>query len=161
MPAPAPNGLTFNSDALPRRPQPMPSTHTLSFFFRARVSGVTGPRRRRGNLMPPFHWNMEGVYPQNLLNLPYTPLDCKCLPLVRTQYPRMTHYDAFKKPVYQAKSQYSKLDCTSPPNGSNRPRAEPSVVVVVVVVVVLTLTRIIKSEVTGQAPVTLELSSGE
>ena len=33
----------------------------------------------------------------------------------------------------------------------------PSVVVVVVVVVVLTLTRIIKSVVTGQAPVTLEL----
>ena len=32
-----------------------------------------------------------------------------------------------------------------------------SIVVVVVVVVVLTLTRIIKSVVTGQAPVTLEL----
>ena len=35
------------------------------------------------------------------------------------------------------------------------------IVVVVVVVVVLTLTRIIKSVVTGQAPVTLELSGAE
>ena len=41
MPARAPSGLTFNSDALETCPQPMPSTHTFFpvFFFRARCWG--------------------------------------------------------------------------------------------------------------------------
>ena len=53
-PALASNGLIFNSDALPWRPQLMPSTHTFFLFFSGTVLGLTGSRRRRGQPNPPF-----------------------------------------------------------------------------------------------------------
>ena len=48
----APTGSEFNSDALARRPQPMPSTP--AFFFSGTLLVLVVPPRKRGHNNPPF-----------------------------------------------------------------------------------------------------------
>ena len=65
----SPSCLECNSEALARRPQPMPSTHTVFFFFPSTFLGLTGPRRRRGQKdTPTFNHPWRGYDPANLLN---------------------------------------------------------------------------------------------
>ena len=66
----APTCPNCNLDALARRPQPMPSTHTLFCFFWARpwACGAGGGKR-----IPPFDYKLGGYIPANLLNLSTTP----------------------------------------------------------------------------------------
>lgn len=53
--------IKSNSGALARGPQPMTCTQTLVCRFSVKRLGPTGPRRRRGQKVPPFRNHVEKV----------------------------------------------------------------------------------------------------
>ena len=63
----------FSFDALARRPQPLPSTHTFSPFFSSTWLGLTGPRRTRGLRDSPFSPHVGGVCPRKSAKFVYHP----------------------------------------------------------------------------------------